>query len=97
MYQIIIPVAIAVKIAALAIGLAALSYAAVKEWIRQKAVKDGYVDLIRQALAGGHYTVIAGAFTPAGTKVAGKTWTNVKMDDALKRQFGAKNVIRIQT
>ncbi len=94
MYHLLIPVAVA---AAYALGLVALSYSAVQAWIKQKSVAHGYVDVIREKLENGHYTVIAGAFSPAGSRVAGKTWTNVKIDDALRSQFGEKNVIRIQT
>jgi hypothetical protein len=95
MIHLLIPAAIAI---ASAIGLAAaLSYSAVQDWIRQKSVSDGYVDLIREKLANGHYTVVAGAFSSGGSTVARKTWANVKIDDTLKSRFGDKNAIRIQT
>lgn len=95
MFHLLIPAAVA---AAYAIaGLIVLSYSAVQAWIRQKAVSNGYVDLIRQKLENGHYTVIAGAFSPTGSTSARHTWTNVRLDESLRAQFGGENAIRIKT
>jgi len=94
MYHLLIPAVTAIAYAA---GLVALSYSTVKNWIRQKAVSDGYVDLIKQHLDNGNYTVIAGAFSPTGTAVARRTWTNVRIADSLSSQFGGANAIRIET
>jgi len=95
MFHLLIPAAVAVAYAIA--GLVVLSYSAVQEWIKQKAVTNGYVDLIKEKLENGHYTVIAGAFSPTGTAVAGRTWTNIRIDDSLRSQFGERNAIRIQT
>jgi hypothetical protein len=94
MYHLLIPVIVAAVYAA---GLVALSYSAVQEWIKQKSVAHGYVDVIREKLDNGHYTVVAGAFSSSGAAIARKSWTNVRIDDALTSQFGGTNVIRIQT
>jgi hypothetical protein len=94
MYHLLIPVAVA---AAYALGLIALSYSAIQEWIKRKSVAHGYVDIIREQLANGRYTVVAGAFSHTGRSVARETWGNVKIDERLRSQFGEKNVIRIQT
>jgi hypothetical protein len=95
MFHLIIPVAMAV--ASAVAGLVALSYSTVQEWISQESVTNGYVDLIREKLTNGHYTIVAGAFSPTGSTVARKTWTNVKIDDQLRSHFGESNVFRIQT
>ena len=95
MYHLLIPAAVA---AAYAIaGLVILSYPALQRWIKKKAVADGYVDLIRQKLESGHYTVIAGAFSSSGVAVAQQTWSDVRLDNTLHSKFGTANAIRIQT
>lgn len=95
MYHLLIPAAVAAAYAI--VGLVFLSYSAVQEWIKKKAVKNGYVDLIREKLENGHYTVIVGAFSSTGSAVAGRTWANVKIDDSLRAKFGEKSAIRITT
>jgi hypothetical protein len=95
MYHLLIPAAVAAGYAI--VGLFILSYSAVQEWIKKKAVRNGYVDLIREKLEKGHYTVIAGAFSATGSAAARRTWTDVRIDNSMRSKFGAKDAIRIKT
>jgi hypothetical protein len=94
MYHLLIPLATAL---AYGLGIVAVSYATVERWIKTKALANGYVDLIKKDLENGNYTVIAGAFSPAGVATASKTWANVKIDSTLNAMFVSSNAIRIKT
>jgi hypothetical protein len=85
-------------IAAAAIGakVALLTFSKVNDWMSRRKVPLGTGQILSEKLAKGEYAVVAGVFSPQGTKIAEKRWRAKELDGTLNealRKSGGKIVV----
>lgn len=71
-----------------------LNWETVTQWFTQNTTKNSeYGVLLKEALDGGHYTVVAGVFNSAGDLTATHKWEKTKLDQKLVHEFGDSNMV----
>ncbi|MEU6254827.1 hypothetical protein [Streptomyces sp. NPDC047043] len=79
-------------------AIAQVTWDMVDNWIRSRALRGGYAEIISSRLAGGDYHVVAGIFSPYGVRTSMQTWDAQALDPELARRLRTSGgVIRVRT
>lgn len=79
-------------------ALALVTWDMVDTWIRSRALRGGYAEIISSRLATGDYHVVAGVFSSGGARTATQMWDARALDPELTRRLRTSGgVIRVRT
>ncbi|VVJ24864.1 Uncharacterised protein [Amycolatopsis camponoti] len=78
-----------------AIVVDVLSWRTVDSFIMAQPTTSGSAEIIKNRLASGRYQVVAGVFSPLGTKVATRSWEASTLEPLLQNRFGNRDAIKI--
>lgn len=89
------PITLGILAAVAILGVAALSWKIIDQWIFQPRRNASYATVLKVAMANGNHRVVSGVFDNAGTLVDGNGWESKSIDSTLRKKFENSSIFRV--